>query len=117
MIDRRDFLKGCGGCAAWITLGGVCSYPGARSATSRLLPPDDPLLTHMVPGHGRRVRYDLGTRADMYRFIIGRVREVSQDVEIGLCLESKEVWAAAGLDPARATCNCVAGAVDLTRRR
>ena len=97
-----------------VTLGGICSYPGALSDTRRRLGDSNPISDLATTKHGRRLRYDLRTRCELYRHLIAHVRRIAPEVPVSLCLESAEAWHGAGLDPTDCRCNCIAGSWDLT---
>ncbi|MBN1421094.1 MAG: hypothetical protein JXP34_20145 [Planctomycetes bacterium] len=94
-----------------ITLGGVCSFPAARGLLRAHVPPASPIRLALEGGEvgpDGRLRYRRALRVDLYRELIGIIRDHDPAVPIALCLEEEEVWRAAGLDPGRARCTCPA---------
>ena len=100
---------------ARITLGGICSYPGALSATKARLGPTNLICRSATSKHGRRMRFSPSTRAEIYQHMITEIRGVAPGVPVSLCLESADVWRMAGLDPRDCRCNCIAGSWDLSQ--
>jgi len=98
-----------------ITLGGICSYRTALGLTARALGADNLIARHIDrrPSPDGRLRFPRQLRAQLYRQIIGEIRRRDPQMPIGLCLEEPELWRAAGLDLARATCNCIWGSAAL----
>jgi len=92
-----------------ITLGGLCSYRGALALTARALGPDNLIARHInpKPSPDGRLRFPRPLRIAFYRHLIAGIRRHHPSLPIGLCLEEPQVWAAAGLDPAEQTCNCI----------
>jgi len=96
-----------------ITLGGICSYPGAARALRENLGADNPISPLLTSSRGCRARYPLALRVKIYRHLLQHIRSRS-DLPVSLCLETLEAWEQVGLDPRTAHCNCMAGACDLT---
>ena len=94
-----------------ITLGGICSFGTAARLTGQHGASciADAMGDRGDSADGRQ-RYSRETRVEMYRSIIRAIRQRDVRVPIGLCLEEREVWQAAGLDPAHVQCNCIAAA-------
>ncbi len=92
-----------------ITLGGICSYRGALRLTNRALGGDNVIAANLQrePSPDGRLRFSGELRVAFYRHLIGDIHRRAPQLPIGLCLEEGEVWRACGLDPARATCNCI----------
>jgi len=91
-----------------LTIGGICSYPGALRLTRRALGADN-LVNRTVQGapsaDGRR-RFPRELRVALYRHILEEAAARMPRVPVALCLEEAEVWRAVGLDPAPPACNC-----------
>ena len=98
---------------ARITLGGICSYPGALHDTAERLGPDNLISSHATAKHGRRLRYEPALRAALYRHAIDEIKRCSPQTPVSLCLESEQAWRDAGLDPRQCRCNCIEGTWDL----
>lgn len=101
---------------ARITLGAICSYPCALSHTRARLGEGDVVPALATSRHGRRLRFGLEARTEMYRHLAAEVRRLAPEVPVSLCLESEEAWLQSGLDPADCRCNCIAGSCDVTSR-
>jgi len=97
-----------------ITLGGICSFGTAARLTGQHGASciGDAMGDRGDTPDGRQ-RYPRETRVEMYRSIIDAIRQRDARMPIGLCLEEREVWQGAGLDPARVQCNCIAGVAGL----
>jgi len=102
---------------ARITLGAICSYPCAMSHTKARLGDGAVVPALATSRHGRRLRFDLETRTEMYRHLTAEVRRLAPGVPVSLCLESETAWRQSGLDPADCRCNCIAGSCDVRTRR
>ncbi len=92
-----------------ITLGSICSYPGALRLTERTLGKDNVISNNLgreTSPDGRR-RFSRELRSHFYRHLIGAVRRHDRALPLGLCFEEPEVWHACGLDPRAASCNCI----------
>jgi len=92
-----------------ITLGGICSYPGALRLTARTLGPDNLIARHIAPtpSPDGRLRFLPELRTDLYRHILAAIRRHDAAIPVALCLEEPPLWHALGLDPAKPTCNCI----------
>lgn len=94
-----------------LTFGGICIYPDARTLMECKIGCDNPisdaLETSTFRRDDRRQRFPPATRAEMYRFLADRVRMLSPDTELALCLETPDVMETAGLSSSRGKCNCV----------
>lgn len=102
-----------------ITLGSLCMYRSAlnvmrrRLAERRISPWDgreENLSSFSIqpptfPGDRYRLRMDI--RLSLYRHILACIRQVDPRIPVSLCLETPQVWAALGLQPAEAPCNCL----------
>ena len=93
-----------------LTLGGVCTYRGARRLMERKMGADNAISSHIdssgTAGDGR-MRYSRGLRQEAYALIIEIVRRLRPDLELALCLEERELWHSTGLEERRGHCNCV----------
>ena len=93
-----------------ITLGGICSYRAARGLMDRRLGPSNVISNAFDPrgpSPDGRLRYPEHLRVQLYRHMIGTIREGAPDLDIGLCLEEERVFQALGLRKAIGRCNCV----------
>ncbi|MBN1515178.1 DNA photolyase [Candidatus Sumerlaeota bacterium] len=84
---------------AWISLGAF-RYPRSMKRTIRERFPGSTIITgEFVPGFDGKMRYFLPLRVELYRTIIGFLREVSPNLTHYLCMESQEVWRLVYDDP------------------
>jgi DNA repair photolyase len=92
-----------------ITLGGICSYPGALRLTNRVLGGDNVIAANLQrePSPDGRLRFPRELRVSVYRHLIGAIHRQAPRLPIGLCLEEADLWRACGLNPGAATCNCI----------
>jgi len=93
-----------------LTLGGICSYRGARGLMERRLGADNIISRHVAAGGESpdgRARYAEGLRVEMYARLLRVAREARPDVELALCLEEPSVWRAVNLESRLGRCNCV----------
>ena len=97
-----------------VTLGAICSYPGALSDTCGRLGKGSLIPRLARTKHGRRLRFEPQLRAELYSHMIAQARSLAPEVPVSLCLETDEVWRLVGLDPKRCQCNCIAGEWDVT---
>ena len=94
-----------------ITLGGICSYPSARSLMEAKLGPEQPISaalrreTQQSPDG--RSRYPRDERIEIYQRIIDTIRSTRPDLPIALCLEERQVFEVLELEAAIGRCNCV----------
>lgn len=96
-----------------VTVGGICSYPGALGELRKRSRAGGQFGASAASGHGRRQRWPLETREEMYGLITRVVSSVGPHIPVSLCLESREAWLSVGLDPRQSSCTCVAGCCDL----
>lgn len=97
-----------------ITLGGMCSFgTAARLMRDRGASCISGAMAGAEESPDGRQRYPRVVRVEMYRSVIDAIRRRAARLPIGLCLEEREVWRAAGLDPARVQCNCIASACEM----
>lgn len=94
-----------------ITLGGICSYPGARSMMEAKMGPDQ-AITNALRASRRtsrdgRSRYPFNQRIEMYRHLINVIRDHPAAPPIALCLEERRTFQALGMESALGRCNCV----------
>lgn len=76
----------------WISLGGF-RYPSQLKAIAKERFPNTKIfLGELFPGADAKFRYFKEIRVEMYRKMVGWLREVDPDLFVYLCMESKEVW-------------------------
>jgi len=94
-----------------ITLGGICSYPGALQLTELKLGRANAISTLLAGGKENspdgRLRYSVADRVKIYAFLLSVVRRLQPDLPIGLCLEERPVFEALGMASHIGRCNCV----------
>ncbi|MHC4295035.1 MAG: SPL family radical SAM protein [Planctomycetota bacterium] len=94
-----------------ITLGGICSYSGARKLMEAKMGPDQPITAALGGSHGAsgdgRHRYPFDQRIEIYRHLINVIREHESAPPIALCLEEQPMFEALELTSALGKCNCV----------
>jgi len=93
-----------------ITLGGICSYRGARSLLEHRLGRSNAIsdaFDPLGPSLDGRLRYPASLRTNLYQHMMVTIRSHAPDLNIGLCLEEEPVFRALGLTEAIGRCNCV----------
>jgi hypothetical protein len=94
-----------------ITLGGICSFVSARALMEARLGTESAISAALDGRAGRsrdgRYRYPPATRITMYRQLIEQIRRSQPGLEIGLCLEERDVFEALDMTPSIGRCNCV----------
>lgn len=111
-----------------ITLGSICSYPQAQRLMELKLGRENTMSTLLrgraeaaprsctgikAGGGGStkspdgRLRFPRAVREEVYRYVIDCIRRQRPDLEIGLCLEDKAMFAALDLQESIGRCNCV----------
>lgn len=94
-----------------ITLGSICSYSQAQRLMELKLGGENAISTLLNRGTSKsddgRLRFGQSIREEVYRYLIGCIRQKRPDLEIGLCLEDKSMFAALGLTGSMGRCNCV----------
>jgi hypothetical protein len=92
-----------------ITLGGICIFKPALQLVELKLGGDNAISRHLKPPNAgdRRSRYAPSQRVEIYRHLVGIIRSMRPDLQIGLCLEQREVFEALGMTPAIGQCNCL----------
>lgn len=92
-----------------LTLGSICSFPSALSLMNRKLSSDNEIAQNLelpIQASDGRARYPVALRKEMYEYLFSVVRSVRPDLEVGLCLESREMLTALGsLNFGK--CNCI----------
>ena len=93
-----------------LTIGAICSYPSAVSLMNRKMGCRNAVSQNLMqmksPHDDGRRRYPPALREKAYRHFISVVRRECPDLEIGLCLETREMLdGLKDLKPGK--CNCV----------
>jgi spore photoproduct lyase len=93
-----------------LTLGGICSYKGARTLMEEKLGRQNAISVNIDPmeesGDGR-ARFSVKLRREMYTHMIACVRRTKPRLEVALCLEDTSLWQDLGLERNLGRCNCV----------
>jgi len=93
-----------------ITLGGICSYRAARGLMELQLGRSNAVSDAFAstgPSPDGRLRYPVRLRIELYCHTIQTIRGCAPNLEIGLCLEERDVLEALDLTDAIGRCNCV----------
>ena len=77
---------------AWISLGGFRYPPNLKAIAEERFPKTEIFLGELFPGRDGKFRYLKEIRVNMYRKMVGWLKEVDPGLFIYLCMESKEVW-------------------------
>ncbi|MBN1436542.1 MAG: hypothetical protein JW936_05670 [Sedimentisphaerales bacterium] len=91
-----------------ITLGQICSFPSALQLTEQKLGNSNVISEQLERGKSLdgRTRFPFDLRVQVYRHLIGAIRDVRPGLQIGLCLEEKRVFEQLGMETAIGCCNC-----------
>lgn len=92
-----------------ITLGQICSYSGALQLTEHKLGKDN-LISKMLEkkkSKDGRARFPTKVRIEVYRCLIDKIRKLQPQLQIGLCMEEKDVFKALDVENFIGRCNCV----------
>jgi spore photoproduct lyase len=76
----------------WVSLGGFRYPPQLKSIVEERFPTTKIFLGELFPGRDGKFRYFKEIRLEMYRKMVGWLREVDSNLFVYLCMESKEVW-------------------------
>jgi spore photoproduct lyase len=89
-----------------ITLGTYRPHPALHARIIKEFPGDgfDKLNLRK---NGKKMYYPEDERVAIYNYLISLINELSPRSEVGLCKETRGVWAALRLDPKRIRCNCL----------
>jgi len=93
-----------------LTLGGICIYSGAKSLMERKIGSNNIITRNIDKDHylaDKRDRYSWSMRKEIYSLIINQAHKIRPDLNIALCLESKEMWQALDIVNNIGHCNCV----------
>jgi len=92
-----------------ITLGQICSYSAALQLTERKLGKCNP-ISKILENHKSkdgRIRFPIGLRIKVYKYLIDTVRKLCPHIQVGLCLEERETFKALNMENSIRCCNCV----------
>jgi len=87
LLDRIDTKR-----IAWISLGGFRYPPQLKGIAGERFPQARIFLGELFPGRDGKFRYLKEVRIEMYRKMVGWLRQGDPDLFIYLCMESQEVW-------------------------
>ena len=92
-----------------ITLGQICSYSGALQLTERKLGKNNPISIMLEKDKSKdgRVRFPLGLRIEVYRYLIEKIELLRPKLDIGLCMEEANAFKALNRENTSDCCNCV----------
>lgn len=76
----------------WVSLGGFRYPPDLKGIVKERFPGTRIFLGEMFPGRDRKFRYLREIRVEMYRKVLGWLKEVDPKLFVYLCMESQEVW-------------------------
>jgi len=76
----------------WLSLGGFRYPPKLKAIAEERFPKTEVFLGELFPGRDAKFRYLKEIRVEMYRKMVGWLKEVDPDLFVYLCMESKEVW-------------------------
>lgn len=76
----------------WISLGGFRYPPKLKGIVEERFPETRIFLGELFPGRDSKFRYLKEIRVEIYRKMVGWLREADPDLFIYLCMESQEVW-------------------------
>jgi len=92
-----------------LTIGAICSYPAATEPMNHKLGHDNPITINMERRKTAdgRTRYAAALREQAYRHLIQTVKKTVPNLEIGLCLETHEMFETLEMQDSLGRCNCV----------
>jgi len=76
----------------WISLGGFRYPPRLKPISEQRFPKTKIFLGELFPGKDGKFRYLRDIRIELYKKMVGWLREIDPKLFIYLCMESKEVW-------------------------
>ncbi len=76
----------------WISLGGFRYPPKLKTIAGERFPETNIFLGELFPGRDGKFRYLKEIRVELYQKMARWLKEVSPDLFVYLCMESKEVW-------------------------
>jgi len=100
----------------WISLGTFRFMPDLKGMIQKRFPSSRIVYGEFVPGLDGKMRYFKPIRMELYRKMVGWIREMAPDVRVYLCMEDDEVWRRAlGFVPA--DCGGLGAMLDESARR
>jgi len=77
---------------AWISIGSLRFPPALKDVVEARFPKSRITAGEMIRGLDGKMRYPKPVRLELYRRIVGRIREKSPDVFVYFCMEARDVW-------------------------
>ena len=92
-----------------ITLGQICSYSGALQLTEQKLGKNNPISLMLEKGKSKdgRLRFPIKLRIEVYKYLVDIIRKLQPQLQIGLCMEEREVFKALDMENSIGCCNCL----------
>lgn len=92
-----------------ITLGQICSYSAALQLTEQKLGRDNPISRTLEKGKSKdgRTRFPIKLRIEVYKYLIDTIRKLRPKLQIGLCMEERDIFKALNMENSIGRCNCV----------
>ena len=92
-----------------LTIGAICSYQAAHRLMNRKLGSTNVIAENMqrIKTEDGRMRYPEKLREQGYRHLIQTAKRIRPDLEIGLCLETGNMFDTLDMQAAIGQCNCV----------
>jgi DNA repair photolyase len=92
-----------------ITLGQICSYSAALQFTEKKLGRNNPISKMLEKDRSKdgRIRFPAKLRIEVYKCLIGKIKNLQPKLQIGLCMEEVDTFKALGLENSIGRCNCV----------
>ncbi|BBO73567.1 hypothetical protein DSCW_09840 [Desulfosarcina widdelii] len=76
----------------WISIGTFRFMPALKSVISRRFPESTIAYGEFITGLDNKMRYFKPLRIDLYRKMVGWIRQAAPDVTVYYCMEDEEVW-------------------------
>lgn len=104
MIEHRNWRQGYGetldrlfdavdpGRIVWISLGCLRFMPALKSVIQSHHPRSRMLSGEFIRGLDGKLRYFRDIRAEMYAFMVERIRKTAPECCVYLCMEGRDVW-------------------------
>lgn len=92
-----------------ITLGQICSYSTAIQLTENKLGKQNEISNQLAKTKSPdgRIRFPAKQRINVYSFLINIIKQHSKNMQVGLCLEEKDIFNSLGMSDSIGKCNCV----------
>lgn len=91
-VVEQIFLHVSSDNIVWISLGTFRFVPHLKPIIQKRFPDSKIIYGEFITGLDGKMRYFKPLRIDLYRKIVGWIREFSADVLIYFCMENDEVW-------------------------